>query len=148
MYFIPYIPWTTMFFFHCSLVSSPCVLCKACDLKQPVGVLHCDYCQVCIWETLPDMWERVWLPSLKLTARTWNTGVGGWVSFWEGLLSGAMLVFGSVWRLSGMFNQSWGAHHSLSKGLVYAHFISIIFPWALNTVENFSDGVGTLLKLR
>jgi len=22
--------------------------CNACDLKQPVGVLHCDYCQVCI----------------------------------------------------------------------------------------------------
>ena len=36
------------------------------------------------------------LPSLKLTARTWNTGVGRWVSFWEGLLPGAMLVFGSV----------------------------------------------------
>ena len=26
------------------------------------------------------------IPSLKLTARTWNTGVGRWVLFWEGLL--------------------------------------------------------------
>ena len=42
---------------------------------------------------------RVWfiLPPLKLTVRTWNTGVGRWVSFWEG--QGArceLLVLGSV----------------------------------------------------
>ena len=37
---------------------------------------------------------RYQVPSLKLTARTWNTGVGRWVSFWEGLLTGAMLVLG------------------------------------------------------
>ncbi len=36
------------------------------------------------------------LPSLKLTARTCNTGVGRWVSFWEGLFSVAMLVSGRV----------------------------------------------------
>ena len=34
------------------------------------------------------------VPSLKLTVRTWNTGVGRWVSFCKGHLPGAMLVSG------------------------------------------------------
>jgi len=36
------------------------------------------------------------LPSLELTARTWNWMVGRWKSVWDGLFSGAMLVSGSV----------------------------------------------------
>ena len=34
------------------------------------------------------------LHSLKRTACTWTTGVGRWVSFWNGFLAGAMLVLG------------------------------------------------------
>ncbi len=33
-------------------------------------------------------------PSLKLTARPWKLVVGRWISFWDGLFSGAMLVSG------------------------------------------------------
>ena len=32
------------------------------------------------------------LPSVKLTARTWQWMVGRWISFWEGLFSGAFAV--------------------------------------------------------
>ncbi len=36
------------------------------------------------------------LPSLKRTARTWKLVVGRWISFWNGLFSGAILVSGRV----------------------------------------------------
>ena len=41
--------------------------------------------------------------SLKLTVRTWKWMVGRWISFWDGLFSGAMLVSGRVyvWVVSG-----------------------------------------------
>ncbi len=45
-------------------------------------------------------WRHVFsckIHSLELTVCTWNTGVGRWVSFWEGLFSDALSVFlGSV----------------------------------------------------
>ena len=45
----------------------------------------------CQSNLLLEVW--IFCPS---TVAPGNTGVGRWVSFWEGLLAGAMLVFGSV----------------------------------------------------
>ena len=39
------------------------------------------------------------IPSLKLTACTWKSMVGRWMSFWDGLFSGGMLVSGRVYIL-------------------------------------------------
>ena len=45
--------------------------------------------------------EAITLPETNIAPET--LGVGRWVSLWEGLLTGAMLVFGSVYALLPMF---------------------------------------------
>ncbi len=80
-----------------------------CVLFWPPGLLYLQYLdrsQIAwnFWQdrkVLFEGLEAITLPETNIAPET--LGVGRWVSLWEGLLTGAMLVFGSVYALIPMF---------------------------------------------